>query len=233
MYIFAFRTIFKSSMQKYFYHKEGQQYGPYSKEELLFFKISRDTMVWCEGLPDWTKAQDVKGLEDLFKNQPPPFKETEKSTPPPVNETRDYSGNNTQQNHSKSKYTWIFWFLAGLFAIGGISYFIYGTNQMKQASMQIEIDEQKEYIRQQEAERQAEEERLAEEARQREIKRIRQQYDNAVVRLRAEYIELEELQEFHFLRTASEKEEQIGTQLSVIRSWENEVQRLKNLLNQY
>jgi hypothetical protein len=44
---------------------------------------------------------------------------------------------------------------------------------------------------------------------------------------------LDQLQEFHFLRTPLEKEEQIENQLEVIRSWENEVERVRNKLNQY
>jgi hypothetical protein len=54
-----------------------------------------------------------------------------------------------------------------------------------------------------------------------------------VTRLRAANIKLNQLQEFHFLRTPSEKQEQIENQLEVIRSWENEVEQVRNRLNQY
>ena len=45
-------------------------------------------------------------------------------------------------------------------------------------------------------------------------------------------LKLEKIKEFHFLRTFSEKEEQINTQMDIIKAWENEVIRLKAQLNQ-
>lgn len=213
-------------MQKYFYHKDGQQYGPYTKEDLILFKISRSTMIWFEGLPDWVQAQDVKELADLFKHEPPPFNDRNRSTPPPINK-------NQKQVQTGSKSNWIFWGLVIVITLGGLTYMLYGINHEQQVSMQNEINEHNDYIKEQERIRVAEEERRAKEARQREFNKLKRQYDQAVNRVRAEYIELDQIQEFHFLRTIEEKEQQIETQLSVIRSWENEVQRLKNILNQY
>lgn len=222
-------------MKKYFYHRDGQQFGPYSKEELVHFKITRDTMVWCEGQPEWTSAQNIEDLSDLFRNQPPPFEQKTTSTPPPFENTKRYSDQSGQQG--KSNYKWVFWLALALIVLGSVSYFIYGNYRMKQDAMQLQIDAQKDLIQQQEAQRQAEreaeEQRLAEIARQRAYKKIKGQYDDALISLRAASYKLNQIQEFHFLRTADEKQAQIENQLSVIRSWENEVQRLKNLLNNY
>ena len=123
--------------------------------------------------------------------------------------------------------------IIGTLLISGIGYFIYGSQRMKQDVMQNQIDTQQQYLDQQQAEQEAEQERLAEEARQREIQKLKRRYDEAVTRLRAANLKLDQLQEFHFLRTPSEKQEQIENQLEVIRSWENEVQQVRNRLNQY
>ncbi|HMW71682.1 MAG TPA: DUF4339 domain-containing protein, partial [Cellvibrionaceae bacterium] len=40
-----------------------------------FQKISKETPIWYEGLPEWTKAGEIPELSELFRN----------STPPPIN----------------------------------------------------------------------------------------------------------------------------------------------------
>jgi hypothetical protein len=46
--------------------QEGQQYGPYSGEQLLQFaqegRIVRESMVWAAGMENWVLAADVEGL---------------------------------------------------------------------------------------------------------------------------------------------------------------------------
>ena len=69
-------------MQKYFLHKDGRQVGPYTKEDLAQIRITRDTMLWFDGLVDWQEAGTIEELADLFRNQPPPFI-PKNDTPPP------------------------------------------------------------------------------------------------------------------------------------------------------
>lgn len=46
--------------------QDGQQYGPYTGEQLLEFvqegRIVRESMLWTEGMAEWAKASDVQGL---------------------------------------------------------------------------------------------------------------------------------------------------------------------------
>lgn len=219
-------------MQKYFLHKDGRQLGPYSKEELAQIRITRDTMLWCEGQADWAEAKDIEELSDLFRNQPPPFKEKITSPPPFTEAKKDYSSPITNPQEKKEGYSTLK-VTIGTLVICGIAYFVYGNYRMKQDALQHQVNSQQQYIQEQEAADQAEQERLAEEARQREIQKLKRRYDEAVTRLRAANIKLDQLQEFHFLRTPSEKQEQIENQLEVIRSWENEVEQVRNRLNQY
>ena len=62
---------------------------------------------------------------------------------------------------------------------------------------------------------------------------MKYEYDQAVTTLRAAKIRLNEIQQFQLLRTASEKQQQVQAQLESIRSWENEVDRLKKEIDKY
>lgn len=68
-------------MKKYFYAKGEEQFGPFTKDELKDKKIERQTLIWFEGLNDWTKAIEVSELKSLFESMPPPLNS---STPPPL-----------------------------------------------------------------------------------------------------------------------------------------------------
>ena len=68
-------------MKEYYYSDGQNQVGPFKPEELKEKKISRETLVWCEGMHDWVQAQDVEELKYLFTAIPPPIK---KVAPPPI-----------------------------------------------------------------------------------------------------------------------------------------------------
>lgn len=64
---------------KYHIHNGKEAEGPYSIDELKEKGLTKNSMIWHEGLDDWTKA----GSLFEFKNEPPPFK----ATPPPIKKT--------------------------------------------------------------------------------------------------------------------------------------------------
>ncbi|MBX2890653.1 MAG: RDD family protein [Saprospiraceae bacterium] len=76
--------------QKFYIAVDGQQLGPFSIDELRIKGIQRDTLVWTEGLENWTKAQYLPFLKDILKAVPPPLPQqdvkstTFKSPPPPL-----------------------------------------------------------------------------------------------------------------------------------------------------
>ena len=53
-------------MKKYFYLINDRQFGPVTKEELKN-KIDKDTLVWYEGLREWSKAKDLDELSSMLK----------------------------------------------------------------------------------------------------------------------------------------------------------------------
>jgi hypothetical protein len=70
-------------MKKYFYVYEGQSIGPFTKEELVG-KINSETLVWYEGLSEWTKASEIHDLLNIGQLTPPPIPSQEVSHPKKV-----------------------------------------------------------------------------------------------------------------------------------------------------
>ena len=75
-------------MKQYYYSDGQQQIGPISKEDLKLKGITKETLVWCDGLNEWTKAGSVDDLADLFPNipTPPPIANVNKQNIPPLNQ---------------------------------------------------------------------------------------------------------------------------------------------------
>jgi hypothetical protein len=53
-------------MSKYYYTDGKERFGPFSLEELGGKKISKETLVWMEGLTDWIPAGNLAELQPLF-----------------------------------------------------------------------------------------------------------------------------------------------------------------------
>jgi membrane protease subunit (stomatin/prohibitin family) len=55
----------------------GQQAGPFSQGEIKLKaqsgEITRETLVWKEGMANWTKAGEVQELNSIFAQAPPPL----------------------------------------------------------------------------------------------------------------------------------------------------------------
>jgi uncharacterized RDD family membrane protein YckC len=82
--------------QNYYIAINGQQQGPFTLDELRTKSIQRDTLVWTEGLDNWTKAEYLPFLKDELRAVPPPLPQLEvKSTTfqaiPPLPSTQSES----------------------------------------------------------------------------------------------------------------------------------------------
>ena len=70
-------------MNNYFYlTPDGQQNGPVEGLKLKNYGVTPETLVWCDGMVNWTKAGDVSELAPLFVMAPPP--PPVRPTPPPA-----------------------------------------------------------------------------------------------------------------------------------------------------
>ncbi|MFB9078249.1 SPFH domain-containing protein [Flavobacterium procerum] len=61
----------------YYVALNGQQSGPFNKnqiEEMLKTgQFLKDTLVWCQGMSEWKKAEEVIDLQNIFMQNPPPL----------------------------------------------------------------------------------------------------------------------------------------------------------------
>lgn len=57
----------------YFIVVNRKQIGPFSLEELKSKPIKRDSLVWTEGLNEWTPLEQIPELAELLKTIPPPI----------------------------------------------------------------------------------------------------------------------------------------------------------------
>lgn len=105
-------------MSTYFIHLDNQQNGPFTIEELKAKNITRETLVWKEGMADWVKASELNELGLLFNTQPPPLKQT----PPPVQFSEAPPANSRKNNNALK-------FLIGSVIIVGAAILIWNYTQ--------------------------------------------------------------------------------------------------------
>ena len=60
----------------YYYALGGKQLGPVEEGQLVAMGVTRNTLVWCEGMTEWQPAGSVAALQYLFdpvvQTPPPP-----------------------------------------------------------------------------------------------------------------------------------------------------------------
>ena len=71
-------------MKKYFYSDGKEKHGPLSIDELEQEDITNDTLIWFEGLEDWTPARDLDDIKPILEINPPPIDTSEEE---PILET--------------------------------------------------------------------------------------------------------------------------------------------------
>ncbi len=236
-------------MEQFYIHDGNNQQGPFTVEELKTKGVTKETQVWYEGLETWKKANEINELAGLFKVIPPPLTEP---TPPPIilkkNTPEKVVEPPTISNQRNKKNSLIaLAVVVSIVLLGVLGAFVYMNQQTKQTEITRQIQEQNLKLQEQnskiqeqesiETARKAEAERQAKianaEQRAAELASLQAQYDNAVTTLRRAQLQLEETQKFKLLRTPDEKQQQVQSDLEVIRSWENEVDRLKREIDKY
>ena len=194
-------------MSKFHIYKDEQQQGPFTLDELRDLKITRETMVWFEGEDNWKAAVEIEELKEIFKSVPPPLHINQPEIPNPIEDKQIIEKSKSTVDISlKKKNTSLIIVIIAILVVGGIGTLLY-LNQQAEMLRQIEVQQAK--------------------IQKQELESLKSEYNQAITNLRAAEIDLNEIQKFQLLRTASEKQQQIQEQLQYIRSWENEVDRLK------
>lgn len=61
----------------YFVAVNNKQSGPFTINQIDEMKkagqFEKESLVWCQGMPEWQKAEDVVELQNVFKPNPPPL----------------------------------------------------------------------------------------------------------------------------------------------------------------
>jgi hypothetical protein len=90
-------------MKKYFYSNDNQKNGPYSFEELQNENIKKETLIWYEGMDDWTKASDLDEMTPILELKPPSFSEIKQDS--------------TLVEKRQKENVFLYWFITLLFLI--------------------------------------------------------------------------------------------------------------------
>ena len=70
---------------KYYIAENGQQAGPFEPNELLLHGLTVNSLVWCEGMANWTSASQVPELMAILSGQPiPTYIDTQLPQTPPM-----------------------------------------------------------------------------------------------------------------------------------------------------
>ncbi len=200
-------------MKHYFIHDGKNQLGPFEKLELIEKLIKPETPIWHEGLTDWTTADKLPELSDLFVVKPPPFKKLESTedidktekdknttTPPKLPETEEAKKSETNKKFKLG----LFHYLAiiGIIIFVIISYTIYDKSKDEVATVNATLNETQKNF-----EKQKEELQKAEAEKQRILEE-----ENSPEKLRANLIEKEKQNPTEYLKTSNETIQQNITQ---------------------
>lgn len=68
-------------MRKFYIEKNGQQSEALTLDQLIENGVTRETMIWTEGMTNWDKAGNVTDVQSIFTRIPPPLRT---AVPPPI-----------------------------------------------------------------------------------------------------------------------------------------------------
>jgi hypothetical protein len=229
-------------MNTYYLHDGNESSGPFGLADLKSKNITKGTPVWCEGMADWKKAENVAELKSFFAVVPPPLKSFSTSPISPINKKE---ANSKILGLSKTSF-----FIISGFLVLSIGTFIFNSyqenrrtdldkknnltekNNQQYQLQQKEIEEQKILLAEQEK---AEAERIAKERKQ-AVNILLLENKNTLV---DSQISLEEAKNklikannFQLFRTTAERNEEISLIQSDINYWTNKIEESQQEINQ-
>lgn len=230
-------------MNTYYIHNGNESIGPFGLDELKSRKITKTTPVWCQGMEDWKHAGEVAELKSLLMVTPPPLKPiiTVSQAPKEIEDTIEKEELDTKILGLKRE---IFFpaVIALVLIIGTVSFNLFEENRksvLEQKNtvternnqqfqlQQKEIEEQKIRIAEQERK---EAERLSVERSQKLSSRlveIQKLLLDDIRNLEQAKNKLIEANEFEFLRTTDEKNDDISLIQRDIEHWISEIDKLR------
>jgi hypothetical protein len=241
-------------MNTYYIHIGNESIGPFGLDELRSKKITKTTPVWCQGMEDWKHAGEVAELKSLLIVTPPPLKPiiTASQAPKEIeNVIENYSSKKIEDVIEEEPNRKILGIkrdvffpiaIALILIIGTVSFNLFEENRKnlleeknsvternnQQFQLQEkEIEEQKIRIAEQERK---EAERLSVEKSQKLSSRlveIQKLLLDDIRNLEQAKNKLIEANEFEFLRTTDEKNDDISLIQRDIEHWISEIDKLR------
>jgi hypothetical protein len=241
-------------MNTYYIHSGNESIGPFGLDELRSKKITKTTPVWCQGMEDWKHAGEVAELKSLLIVTPPPLKPIINASQAPKeieNDIENYSAKKIEDVIEEELNRKILGIkrdvffpiaIALILIIGTVSFNLFEENRKnlleekntvternnQQFQLQEkEIEEQKIRIAEQERK---EAERLSVEKSQKISSRlleIQKILLDDIRNLEQAKNKLIEANEFEFLRTTDEKNDDISLIQRDIEHWISEIDKLR------
>lgn len=225
-------------MKKYYLHNGTESSGPFDLEELKIKQITPAVFVWCSGMSDWKKAEEIEELKFVIQVTPPPFK-----TAPPIPKIEEKKA--TIMGLNKKSFYIILTFLVFIIGIFILNFLQeQRSNEFREKNdktesenkqfqlQQKEIEEQKSLLEQQ---NKLEQERITRERKETinsELSKIQIRQIENQTRLEEANNKLIKASEFQFFRTESERNTQLNSIQTDINYLKEEMQQLENKRNE-
>lgn len=58
---------------KYYYAENNEKFGPFSIEDLKKQNIKNSTLIWCNGMASWQRADEIDEIKEFSEPEPPPL----------------------------------------------------------------------------------------------------------------------------------------------------------------
>ena len=128
-------------LMNYFYIENEEQKGPVTVDEISKISITEETLIWYEGLNDWTEAKNIPSLESLFKKVSPPKIPVVKKEPPKFERPSQPQNENIEKAENSNRKKKLIAFIAGgalLLIIVGLLVFKSGDSDEDNSSQNNE-----------------------------------------------------------------------------------------------
>lgn len=233
-------------MNTYYIHNGNESSGPFGLDELKSKKITKATPVWCQGMEDWKHAGEVAELKSLLMVTPPPLKSI--ATPPqePKEIEKEIENDIEKEPNPKilgiKKDIFIPAVIVLVLIIGTISFNLFEENRKNVLEQKNTITEKNnQQFQLQEKEIEEQKIRIAEQERK-EAERItverNQKLSSRLLEIQKILLtdirnleqaknKLIEANDFEFLRTTEEKNDDISLIQRDIEHWISEIEKLR------
>lgn len=215
-------------MKKFYIEQNGAQSDALTLEELKSNRITRETMVWTEGMVNWEKAGDLPALEEIFKSIPPPIA-TREEMPPPIrhftSQTEEHKSSFFSVN--RGKILTVSMTIVGILVL----FFSFGNKTVHDVEVQTsdntylieqqqqQLEEQNLKIKKQEAIERA----RTEKERQNKIQELNNQIFEAESQVEIAKKKINDASAFKLLRSSSDRNQQINNANENLNYWEDVV----------